>query len=115
MTTTPRATAQIDVEQLRKLCNEMIACDGKIHANPAELLALLDRLEAAERATPQPAPAQGVSDAEDAARLDFIEKNARSEPKMDGQNVWWPTTFNQALRGPTLREAIDAAMKKATP
>lgn len=45
----------------------------------------------------------------DAERLDFIARRARSDPKMDGQHVWWPTTFNHALRGPSLRAAIDAA------
>jgi len=45
----------------------------------------------------------------DAERLDHIEKHARCDPKMDGQHVWWPTKFNDALRGPTLRAAIDAA------
>lgn len=51
--------------------------------------------------------------AADAARLDYLEKNARCDPKMDGNHVWWPTSFNQAqnLKGQTLRLAIDAAMK----
>lgn len=48
--------------------------------------------------------------ARDAARLDWIEKNARYDPKMNGQHVWWATTFRNAIKGPTLREAIDAAM-----
>lgn len=47
----------------------------------------------------------------DAERLDFIEKRARCDPKMDGQHVWWPTNFNHRLAGPTLRAAIDAAMQ----
>ena len=51
----------------------------------------------------------------DAERLDYLQKHARCDPKMDGKHVWWPTTFNQAqnLRGETLREAIDAAIDKA--
>ena len=51
----------------------------------------------------------------DAERLDYLQKHARCDPKMDGKHVWWPTTFNQAqnLRGETLREAIDAAIAKA--
>lgn len=51
----------------------------------------------------------------DAERLDYLQKHARCDPKMDGNHVWWPTTFNQAqnLRGETLREAIDAAIAKA--
>lgn len=51
----------------------------------------------------------------DAERLDYLQKHARCDPKMDGNHVWWPTTFNQAqnLRGGTLREAIDAAIAKA--
>lgn len=50
----------------------------------------------------------------DAERLDYIQKNARSDPKMDGNHVWWPTTLNQAqnLKGPTIRAAIDATMQK---
>lgn len=54
-------------------------------------------------------------DAKDAARLDFIEKRARCDPKMDGQHVWWPTSFNHRLAGPTLRDAIDAAMAAMSP
>lgn len=46
----------------------------------------------------------------DAARLDYIASNARCDPKMDGNHVWWPTSFNHRLIGPNLREAIDAAM-----
>ena len=48
----------------------------------------------------------------DAERLDYIAGNARRDPKIDGQHVWWPTSFNHRLAGPTLRDAIDAAMKK---
>lgn len=49
----------------------------------------------------------------DAERLDYLQKHARCDPKMDGQHMWWPTTLNHAnnLRGGTIREAIDAAMK----
>lgn len=46
----------------------------------------------------------------DAGRLDYIEENARCEPKMDGHHVWWPTTFSNQLKGPNLRAAIDAAI-----
>lgn len=46
----------------------------------------------------------------DAARLDYIEKHARYDPKLDGNHAWWPTTFENQLRGPTLRAAIDAQM-----
>lgn len=45
----------------------------------------------------------------DRVRLDYIEEFARCDPKMDGQHVWWPTSFNHRLIGPTLRAAIDAA------
>lgn len=50
----------------------------------------------------------------DAERLDYLQKNARCDPKMDGKHVWWPMTFNQAqkLKGATLREAIDTAMQE---
>lgn len=56
--------------------------------------------------------ALSAGDAVDARRLDFIEESARCDPKMDGQHVWWPTSLNKALKGPTLRTAIDAAMRK---
>lgn len=59
--------------------------------------------------------ALSAGDAVDAQRLDFIEKSARCDPKMDGQHVWWPTSLNKALKGPTLRAAIDAAMRKDKP
>ena len=59
--------------------------------------------------------ALSAGDAVDAQRLDFIEKSARCDPKMDGQHVWWPTSLNKALKGPTLRAAIDAAMRKDNP
>lgn len=49
---------------------------------------------------------------EDAARLDFLEKRAKCEPKMDGQHVWWPTNFKHALKGANLRAAIDGARKE---
>jgi len=57
--------------------------------------------------------ALSAGDAVDAQRLDFIEKYARCDPKMDGQHVWWPTSFNtaQLLKGPTLREALDNAIR----
>ena len=45
----------------------------------------------------------------DAGRLDYIQKNARCDPQMDGNHVWWPTSLNKTLRGPTIRAAIDAA------
>ena len=51
--------------------------------------------------------------AEERERLDFIEEHCRCDPKMDGQHVWWPTSFNtaQLLKGPTLREAINNAIR----
>lgn len=48
------------------------------------------------------------------ARIDYIQENARSDPRMDGQHVWWPTSFNHRLIGPNLREAIDAAIENQT-
>lgn len=50
----------------------------------------------------------------DTERLNYIEKNARYDPKIDGNHTWWPTTFSKALRGRTLRAAIDAAMLPPT-
>lgn len=46
----------------------------------------------------------------DAERIDFIQINARCDPMMDGNHKWWPTNFNKCLTGPSLREAIDAAL-----
>lgn len=86
------------------------------------LLDEVERLRAALEVTPAPVTLEAaewaidVFKAEeeqmraDAARLDYIEKHARYDPKMDGQHAWWPTTFEHVLRGPTLRAAIDAAM-----
>lgn len=47
----------------------------------------------------------------DAERLDFLQRISRCDPKMDGNHVWWPTSFNvaQTLKGSTIRAAIDAA------
>jgi hypothetical protein len=49
---------------------------------------------------------------EDAERLDYIQSNARCDPKIDGNHVWWPTSFNHRMAGATLRKAIDKAMKE---
>ena len=48
----------------------------------------------------------------DAERLDAIEKNCRTDPKMDGNHVYWPTTWEHSLKGPNLRAAIDAQKDK---
>lgn len=48
----------------------------------------------------------------DAERLDWIQANCRCDPMMDGQHKWWPTNFNKCLTGPSIRDAIDAAMKE---
>lgn len=61
--------------------------------------------------TPNGPACPTCGDAVDAQRLDFIEESARCDPKMDGQHVWWPTSLNKALKGPTLRAAIDAAIR----
>ena len=50
----------------------------------------------------------------DAERLDYIEKHAICDPKMDGKHTWWPTTFKHRLIGPTIRAAIDAAITNST-
>lgn len=49
----------------------------------------------------------------DTERLDFIAKFTRCDPKMDGNHVWWPTSFKHRVFGPTLRLAIDAAIAAA--
>ena len=38
----------------------------------------------------------------DAERMDWIQDHARCDPKMDGNHVWWPTSFNNNVKGPTL-------------
>ena len=78
------------METLNKLAQEAVAHEARIAT-------LEQQLEDARK---------------DAERLDFIEKNARVDPKMDGNHVYWPTTFNRALRGSSLRAAIDAALQK---
>lgn len=49
---------------------------------------------------------------DDAELIDFLQSVARCDPKMDGNHVWWPLHWNtcQAIKGPTLREAIRAAI-----
>jgi len=59
------------------------------------------------------APIPTPEDVRDVSRLDWIQSNARCDPMMDGQHKWWPTNFNKCLTGPTLRDAIDAAMTAA--
>jgi uncharacterized Zn finger protein (UPF0148 family) len=91
---TPEALA----EECQRLANQLGATSLD-RSTEAELRDAINRLRD-----------MAASGAKDAERLDFIASNARRDPKMDGQHVWWPTTFNAALRGPTLREAIDAAI-----
>lgn len=84
---------------IRKACGdngkrmqpELVEFIGSLTAERDQLRAEVERLRA------------------DAERLDHIEKHARCDPKMDGQHVWWPTNFKNALRGPNLRGAIDHA------
>ena len=49
---------------------------------------------------------------DDAELIDFLQSVARCDPKMDGNHVWWPLSWNtcQTIKGPTLREAIRAAI-----
>jgi hypothetical protein len=79
-------------------------------ANPVAILALLDELADHERAYALLFK-ENAELRKDAERLDYLQNNARCDPKMDGNHVWWPTSFNQAqgLKGPTIRAAIDAA------
>lgn len=66
--------------------------------------------QAAEALSAAPQAPSQAEVQRDAERLDFIERRARYDPKMDCQHVWWPTSFNHSLKGPNLRAAIDAAM-----
>jgi hypothetical protein len=79
-------------------------------ANPKAILALLDEMADHERAYALLFK-ECAELRKDAERLDYLQNNARCDPKMDGNHVWWPTSFNQAqsLKGPTIRSAIDAA------
>ncbi len=79
-------------------------------ANPAAILSLLDELEDLHKAYAFLLK-ENAELRKDADRLDYLQNNARCDPKMDGNHVWWPTSFNQAqsLKGPTIRAAIDAA------
>ena len=74
------------------------------------VLALLDELEDSHKAYGLLFK-ENAELRKDAERLDYLQNNARCDPKMDGNHVWWPTSFNQAqsLKGPTIRSAIDAA------
>jgi hypothetical protein len=65
--------------------------------NPETILAMVQLVKESEK---------------DTVRLDYIEKNCRCDPRMDGNNLFWPTTFNQALCGRTLRDAIDKKMEQ---
>lgn len=53
----------------------------------------------------------------DAARLDWLQSVSRCDPKMDGQHVWWPLSWNtcQACKGNTIRDGIDAAILAGEP
>jgi hypothetical protein len=79
-------------------------------ATPEAILALLAEISDHERAYALLFK-ENAELRKDAERLDYLQNNARCDPKMDGNHVWWPTSFNQAqsLKGPTIREAIDAA------
>ena len=72
-------------------------------ANAWEPLFTADQMRAALAAKP-------VTD--DAELIDFLQSVARCDPKMDGNHVWWPLNWNtcQTINGPTLREAIRAAI-----
>lgn len=48
----------------------------------------------------------------DADRMDWISKYTRCDPDMGGNHHWWPSSFNQRIRGATFRAAIDAAMEE---
>lgn len=93
------------VKRLMGLAADYAVCAGdyerqpSAHAKPFRL-----RMEAARSAL-ESAIREALLDT---ARLDYIEQHARRDPKMDGNHVWWPTTFNDRLTGPTLRAAIDA-------
>ncbi|MEX3933331.1 hypothetical protein AB4Y32_16260 [Paraburkholderia phymatum] len=51
---------------------------------------------------------------EDAARYQFLKRQAKSDPKMDGRHVWYSIPMRNpkggTLTGSTLDEAIDAAI-----
>lgn len=98
------STQQSPFECTRSHPHEMMSPECALRTEIARLTNENARLKAT--------PALSAGDAVDAQRLDFIEKSARCDPKMDGQHVWWPTSLNKALKGPTLRDAIDAAMRK---
>lgn len=78
--------------------------DDQITGAQSENERLLDRIAELER--------EVEALRKDAELLDYIESNARCDPKMDGMHVWWPTTFNHRLIGPNLRAAIDIAIKE---
>ena len=101
-----RATVRQQAERIAELEAEVLEqarCNGMGAERELALMAERDQLRAeVERLRV------------DAERLDHIEKHARCDPKMDGQHVWWPTNFKHALRGATLRAAIDNAIVGAS-
>lgn len=52
------------------------------------------------------------NDITDTERLDFIAKNTQCSVMVDGEHVWWPTTFKNRLIGASIREAIDKMIRK---
>jgi hypothetical protein len=54
---------------------------------------------------------QAEQQGDDTARLDWLQSVARCDPKMDGNHVWWPLSFNVCsnIKGPNIRAAIDLA------
>lgn len=50
----------------------------------------------------------------DADRMDWISKHTRCDPDMSGNHHWWPSSFNQRIRGNTFRAAIDRAMEEGS-
>jgi hypothetical protein len=86
----------IDIDELERLINA-----HKMPGSPisgATALALIAEVRALR---------------EDAERYAFLKRQARSDPKMDGQHVWYSIPMRNpnggALRGNTLDDAIDAA------
>lgn len=96
-----------ETEAIRLAIREVLAERDRLDRHMKAMAAIADR----EKDRAEKAEAECERLRKDAARLDHIEKHARCDPKMDGHHVWWPTTFNNALRGYNLRAAIDAAMK----
>lgn len=103
----------IDIEKMKALAEKLqkMAVDeygplvwhlSKYYESATAIDTLLSELEARE------------ADRRDAERYAFLKRQAKSDPKMNGQHVWYSIPMRNpnggTLTGNTLDDAIDAAL-----